>query len=271
MKSMPPEELEKMMSQHPMPGVSKEMMKSQLETISKNPDLLQNAVDRMNSMPPEQREQMLASAGSGQAGAVAPSVPTDPGALSQIFDNPGMMTQVGEMMKNMSDEDLARMHGCSAEEAGTMRQAAEQMAANPELGKQMSDMMKNMPPEQLSKMMEMSRGMRGGGQDGAGGVPTDSAGAMGAMMSDPAMMKAAEDMMKNMSPEALASMARSSGLDVDEDKAKMITKHLPKLMMLMRWFAYTKNAVSSIFSRRGRMVLAVVILGVAMMQHYWWS
>merc|ERR1719343_1605937 len=104
-----------------------------------------------------------------------------------------------------------------------MKKAAQQMASNPEMTKQMTEMMKNMPPEQLQSMMDMSARMRGGGGMGGGGMGGSMGSAAGmpdmdpsAFMSNPEMMKTAEEMMKNMSPETLSAMAKASGMDLSE-------------------------------------------------------
>merc|ERR1712217_55514 len=99
---------------------------------------------------------------------------------------------------------------------------------------------------------------------GLGGL--DQKAAMASMMSDAGMMKATEEMMKNMSPETLASMAKASGLDLDEGKAKMVARFLPWLMRFMRWFGYVKKGWSALFSRKGRLVLAGVVVAIAMLQ-----
>merc|ERR1711920_1646 len=110
-------------------------------------------------------------------------------------------------------------------------------------------------------MMQMSRSM--GGTGGGGGSMPSFGGQSGmdpsAMMSDPDMMKATEQMMSSMSPEMLASMAKASGLDISEDKAKMVAKFLPWMMRLMRWFGHVKKVWSAVWSRNGRIGLAVVV------------
>merc|ERR1712113_58649 len=98
---------------------------------------------------------------------------------------------------------------------------------------------------------------------GDGGMPDPSA-----MMSDPDMMKATEDMMKNMSPEMLASMAKASGMDISEDKAKMVARFLPYMLKLFRVFTYLKKMWSAMWSPKGRVILAVVVLLVAVLQHF---
>jgi len=195
-----------------------------------------------------------------------------------MFESPEVLQQAINMTKNVSNDDMERFNLGSPDQADMMRRAAEQMASNPDLTKQMSEMMKNMPPEQLQSMMDMSAQMRGGG--GPGGMPGgDGPGAGGpglgpggmdpsALMSDPDMLKMTEQMIGNMSPEAMASMARASGLDLSEDKARLVARMLPWLMKLMRWFSYLRKGWSWCWTRNGRIALAVLVLAAAMYQHY---
>merc|ERR1719238_1165043 len=93
------------------------------------------------------------------------------------------------------------------------------------------------------------------------------AAAMDDMMNNPEMMKAAEDMMKNMSPETLSAMAKSQGIDLDENKAAMIGKlmpYAPYLMKAYRGFVNVKKSVTT----NWRGLLAVLILLIAVWQHY---
>lgn len=259
MSKMTPEQLQNMMGNAPLPpGMDPGALKTQMEMLQKNPDMLRTAMDSLKALPPEERKKIIA-----QRGAMGGGGP--PANMSQIFENPEMVQQAMDMTKGMSEEDLKRLN-MSGQDAEMMRKAAEQMTANPDLMKSMSEMMKNMPPEQLESMMNLSAKMRGGG--GPGGM--DGPGAMdpSALLNDPEMMKAAEQMMKSMSPETLASMAKASGVDLSEDKAKMITRFLPYMLKLLQLFGYLKKAWTAMCSARGRVVLAVVVLIFAMLQHY---
>jgi len=263
MSKLTPQELDAMIGSSPLPpGVDPQFMRSQMEHLQKNPDLMKDAMDKLNAISPEERKRMLA----GQASAAGAAMP-DVGRAAAMFDNPDMMQQAVEMTKNMGPEEMKRLNINSTEEADMMRKAAEQMAANPELTKSMTDMMKNMPPEQLQSMMDMSARMRGGGDrsGGAGGAADMDP---SALLSDPDMMKATEEMMKNMSPETLASMARASGLDMSEDKAQVVAKFLPYMLKLMRCFTYLKKLWSAMWSPSGRIAVAVVIVLLAVLQHF---
>jgi len=220
---------------------------------------------KMSEMPEEERKKLLetrtkAMGGGGQAEA-----------MKSMMENPDAMKQVMEMTKNISPEELAKMTGGNPEEAKMMQQAAEEMAKNPELGKQMSDMMKNMDPKEMEKMMEMSKNMRekransGGESNGPLGDTQALGGTMGNMMNDPQMMKAAEDMMKSMKPETLSAMAKSQGMDLDEDKARMMTKMIPWVMKVMRGLAYCKSVLRRP-REHWRVVLGIMIVILAFVQ-----
>jgi len=262
MSSMSSDDMERIMSNTPLPpGIDMDTMKKQMKQMQSNPELLQNALETLQGLPEDERKKMLSKHyESRQSGKAA-----DPEAFSKIFENPDLIQQAVAMTKDMSDDDLKKLNINNVEEADVMRKAAEQMAADPNLVSQMAGMMKSMPPEQLQSMMEMSSQMRNRRGNGAEAAEDPQA-AMSSMMSDPDMMKATEEMMKNISPETLASMARASGLDINEDKAKTMVKFLPFLMRLMRWFGYVKKLCSAMFSRRGRIIIAVVVLAAAMAQ-----
>jgi len=260
MKNMSPEDIAKM-----MPGADPAMVKSRLQ----DPDSFKGAMEKLNSMPEAERKKMLAQAGA-MHGKTGPGGMPD---MSAVLENPEMIQQMAEM--------AGAQEGMDPEQAAMMKQTAEQLKQNPEMAKAMSDMMKNMPPEQMENMMKMSASMKGGGK-GAGGMPGMGAGGgmMGAdggmpgadeFLNNPDMMKAAEDMMKSMSPEMMASMAKSSGIDMDEGKAKMIGKlmpYVPYLFKCMRAFGAVKRGAKGIFSARGRVVIALVVLFGAVYQHY---
>jgi len=266
MKKMSPEDLDRMMKNAPLPpGVDAETMKSRMDAISKNPDMLMTAVNRLKSMPEDQRKKLLetqkAMAGGGAGGM--PSG-TDLSSMAKAFEDPNMMKQVAEMAKSMGVDSSA-----DPGEAEMMRKAAESLSANPELGAQMSNMLKSMPPDQLQKMMEMSSKMKSK-KDAGGGAGCMDAASMDDVMGYPDMMKVAEDMMANMSPETLMAMASSSGIELDEGKAKMIGKLMPLLpyvMKTMHFFGKVKKGVKALFSPRGRIVIAVVVMLAARARH----
>jgi tetratricopeptide (TPR) repeat protein len=240
-----------------MPGTDPKLIRSSLQ----NKDQLKTAMDSFKNMSEEDRKRLMEQSASMQNGGVP-----DMSKMGEMFENPDMIKQMAAMAQNQENVD--------PEQAAMMKNVSEQLEKNPELGKQMSEMMKNMPPEQMQKMMEMSSKMKGGGlqrSKSEGGMPENmDADSLSGFMDDPAMMKAAEDMMKNMSPEMLASMAKSSGVDLDENKAAMLGKmmpYMPYLMRCMRAFSYLRKGWKGLWSKKGRIALAVLVLCIALYQH----
>lgn len=265
MKNVSPEDLQRMMASAPVPaGMDPAEARSRMEAVTKNPEMVKTAVESLKAMPEEQRRSLLESSRSMAGGAGGDAPPMDLSSMSKAFENPEAMKQMAEMARNV--------HGGNTEEAEMMKKAADMLSENPDMATHMSNMMKNMPPDQLQKMMEMSANMRkgGGGMDGASGAgpPANSADAMEAMMNDPDMLKCAEDMMKNMSPETLSSMAKASGIDLDEDKARMLGKFMPYMVKLVRCFGHARKAWRNVWSPKGKVVLAVVVVLIALIQHY---
>ena len=99
-----------------------------------------------------------------------------------------------------------------------------------------SEMFKNMSPEEMDRMMEMASKMQpgmgaatsSGGRAGRAGGASASAGPTGApdmtqameAMKDPATMKMMTEMMKNISPEALASMSSAAGMKMSTEDVR---------------------------------------------------
>eukprot|EP00913_Durusdinium_trenchii_P028735 g26949.t1 len=218
-----------------------------LEAVSKNPEMLKSAMDSFKSMPEEERKKMMAAAQAGM----------NPGSAS--FDSSQMTDAcMQEALKDPAMLKTAMAAAGDGPEADLMKK----MTENPEMMDAMTNMMKNIPPEQMQKMMEMSMKMKS-----SGGDPKDPS----EMLNDPEMMKAAEEMMKNISPEALQSMAKSAGVEVSDSHAKMISKVMPYMMKLLKLWGHIKKMFQAMFSARGRIVLAVVIVLVAVGQHYFFS
>eukprot|EP00931_Biecheleriopsis_adriatica_P117115 TRINITY_DN92664_c0_g1_i1.p1 TRINITY_DN92664_c0_g1~~TRINITY_DN92664_c0_g1_i1.p1 ORF type:complete len:579 (+),score=192.71 TRINITY_DN92664_c0_g1_i1:152-1738(+) len=248
MKNMSPEDMERMLSSSLPPGTDPEEARRKMEAFQKNPDMVKSAMETLQAMPEEERKQMMEMAAAGGGAGMSGGVPD--------------MSKMGDMLKN---PDALKTAMAAAGQAGGTPEAdmMKKMCENPEMMESVTNMMKNMPPEQMQKMMEMSMKMKGDGS----GAPQDPS----AMMNDPEMMKAAEEMMKNISPDMLQSMAKSAGVEVSEGQAKMISKFMPYVLGCMKCWGYVKRPFSAMFSPKGRIVLAVVILLVAVLQHYYWS
>ena len=61
------------------------------------------------------------------------------------------------------------------------------------------------------------------------------------------------------------------GIEVSESHAKMMSKVMPYLMKCLKLWGFIKRIFAAMFSARGRIILAVVILFVAVSQHYLFS
>merc|ERR1719498_530848 len=109
-----------------------------------------------------------------------------------------------------------------------------------------------------SSMRSKSSSSGGSGSASPMDMMNDPA-AMDSFMNDPQMMKAAEDMMKNMDPEMLASMAKAQGMDLPEGQAQMFSKlmpYLPYILRCYRMFGKVRNVGRYIMSPQGRVVTA---------------
>lgn len=240
-------------------------MEKAMEQLSSNPEMLNQATQAMKNLSPEDLERMMQSA------PLPPGVDAET-ARKRMEDRKKMMAAAqgqgsGGMpdMSKMSDvlKDPEMMKtAMAAAGSGPEAEMMKKMTENPEMKDAMTNMMKNMPPDQMQKMMEMSMKMKSGGAD-----PKDPS----QMLNDPEMMKAAEEMMKSISPEALQSMAKSAGIEVSESHAKMMSKVMPYLMKCLKLWGFIKRIFAAMFSARGRIILAVVILFVAVSQHYLFS
>lgn len=67
------------------------------------------------------------------------------------------------------------------------------------------------------------------------------------------------------------AMPPFAGLDMGDDQMKMISRvmqFLPYILMCIKWFGYVRRPFKAICSQSGRVVLAVVVVLFAVLQHY---
>jgi len=227
-------------------------------------------------------------------------------AMDSMAKNPEMLNQASQMMKNMSPEDIARM--CPGQDPEMMKQSLKMMEENPDMIKQSMEAMKAMPEDERRKMLETAKSKRAGGMGGAGGpdmnaafeemsknpemmnqamnmmssmkpedmqkmqemmagADGDPSKAMDMMSENPDMLDQAAKMMQNMNPDDLAKMMPGS----DPNQAKMLSKlmpYLPYLLKCMKIFGYCRRGFKTMFSPKGRIAIAVVVLAAAAAQHY---
>jgi len=178
---------------------------------------------------------------AGPAGGLLPgSSPAE--RMAHLKANPDALKGMGDMMANMTDADFAQMsaNGPPGMPVRLLSTARAPAGANPspqkltpEMARMAGDMFKNMKPEDMEKMMDMASkfggGMLGGagGAGGAGGMPDMETASK--LMSDPDSMKMVGEMMKNISPEALASMSSQMGMKMSPEDAKAMTEQLANM------------------------------------------
>jgi len=147
------------------------MSESEIEHMSQmcgqkfDPAMAKNAAAMMRNMSPEQMTQQMEMAQSMQSGGgeAASNKSAAAGSTMAASGQPQMTAEMaamaGDMMKNISAEDMATMMDMSKtmQQGGqpSMADAAkmtEMMSNNPDMLKNMSKSMQNMDPDQLQKM-----------------------------------------------------------------------------------------------------------------------
>mmetsp|Transcript_40613 Transcript_40613/g.97122 ORF Transcript_40613/g.97122 Transcript_40613/m.97122 type:complete len:387 (+) Transcript_40613:162-1322(+) len=69
MSKLSPEEVERMIEHAPaMPGMDKDQLRSQMDLIKNNPDMIKDAMSALQAMPEDERKKMLARGGGGGGG-----------------------------------------------------------------------------------------------------------------------------------------------------------------------------------------------------------
>jgi hypothetical protein len=104
--------------------------------------------------------------------------------------SPDMLRQAGDMMKNMSPEDMDRMM-------------------------------------EMASSMRGNGGFPGGGAAPGGAMP--GAADLQGMLKNPEAMKMATEMMRNMKPEDLARMSQGAGMNMTPQQAEAVTQQLQSL------------------------------------------
>lgn len=201
---------------------------------------------RVLQVDPRATAEMLEAMCPEELEAMSKMVP----GMDKMQLTPEMAKMAAEMMKGMTDEDIARMQQMAAAMQGTGAAAAVASAPaaaasvaaasgfSPDLASAAAEMMKNMGPEDIARMQEMavkmglgsgsaSGDMAGIAQGLAGGAGADAA--MASMFSNPKAMESAILMMKNMDPEALSSMMISSGMFKDRAQAEVMARQMASM------------------------------------------
>lgn len=165
--------------------------------------VIEEVTDEPEIQPANNSQPAASPVGSGRAEYVS----------EMMKNNPEQARQMMEQMGNLPPEEIqkmASMAGMPGFDASTAQQVAE--------------MMKAMPPEQMQEMAQMAERMHNSGATGAAAGAPGASGAAPAV--DPGM---AADMLQNMSPDQIASMAEAAkssgmmpqGMELDADMIKM--------------------------------------------------
>ncbi|KAF4671679.1 hypothetical protein FOL47_001348 [Perkinsus chesapeaki] len=301
MKDMSPEEVSFMMSGS-APGESAAARKFAERLRNEDPAFVQKMKDMVDSLPQDQVDQIRKAAAGGSASSASASTAGRPGmpptgaaglaeASRMMKENPDVMNQMSDMMAGMSDdqfESMLRMSGMSASAQDTA--AMREMMRNKDMMKAMGDMMKNMSPDQLNAMSEAAKPAKA--SSSASSSSANPAGEEeapadmpkmpehpGDMFKDPKMLKSMEAMINSMPDDVLENLiAQQAGSQAGPDGApsslpKWVTGRRIKfflriIMKLARLVIFIRNLFAAMFSRRGKYIMALLVLLFAIYQQY---
>ncbi|KAF4726061.1 hypothetical protein FOZ63_004282, partial [Perkinsus olseni] len=263
-----------------------------------DPNLVQKMKDMVDSLPQDQVDELRKAAASGTGAppatgsGAAPQVLPAAGsaglaeASRMMQENPDVMNQMSDMMAGMSDEQFDSMlkmsgMGASSQDAAAMRE----MMRNKDMMKAMGDMMKNMSPEQMDAMSQAaassssakpSASAASSSSSAAEGVPPADAPKMpahpGDIFKDPQMLKSMEAMINSMPDDVLENLiAQQAGAQADDGTAppaalpkwlsgRVIKFFLKIIMKLARLVIFIRNLFAAMFSRRGKYIIALLVL-----------
>ncbi|EER18570.1 fk506 binding protein, putative [Perkinsus marinus ATCC 50983] len=303
MKDMTPEEMNELRNVQltgSAPGNSAAARKFAEKLRSEDPEFVERMKDVVGSLPQEQIDQLRKTAASGTAPATtaasssstAPRMPpTGSAGLAEatrmMKENPDVMNQMSDMMAGMSDEQFDSMlkmsgMGASSQDAAAMRD----MMRNKDMMKAMGDMMKNMSPEQMNAMSQASAQTTAPVSNAAGSEGSTAAEVPkmpdhpGDIFKDPRMLKSMEAMISSMPDDVLenliAQQAAGSQAAGPDGKAalprwlsgRVIKFFLRIIMKFARLVIFIRNLFAAMFSRRGKYIIALLVLIFAIYQQY---
>uniref|UniRef100_A0A7S4PHY7 STI1 domain-containing protein n=2 Tax=Guillardia theta TaxID=55529 RepID=A0A7S4PHY7_GUITH len=252
-----------------------EMAKAQVDMMQ-NPSMMQQAQQLMSTLPPEQLQSLMQSSMAASAAFQQPQASSTPAIdrrqleemTEKMRQNPQMMRQAAETMKNMDPEVMANMLAAQSQTMG--------MKITPEMAKMSAEMMSKITPEDMDRLMEnagkMSPGIpnvqaerRAPGQMPE--VTPEMQKQMSEMMKDPEVRKSMTNMMKSMDPE----MMRQMGLNADKEqleKAAAVMENLsPDQMERMMSFAMRIQQAYYFYKRNAWVRYLLLFLLLAFL---WW-
>lgn len=253
------------------------------------PDMLKTASSMIGKMSPEELQNMVKMASSFQGESSPFTSPFDgnfgPGSVPPNL-SPEMLKTAGDMMGKMSPEELQRMF----EMASSLKQDSVPSSSGSSSGRLSSEPgpkfagTRNVPVDRNSVISERSNASGSFSTPGStsqSSFPTsmgDMQEQMRNQMKDPAMQQMFSSMLKNMSPDMMASMSERFGLKLSkEDAAKaqeaMASLSPADLDKMMRWADRIQRGVEGakktknwLLGRPG-MILAICMLLLAIILH----
>jgi tetratricopeptide (TPR) repeat protein len=249
-----------------------------MEGIS--PDMMKTASNMIGNMSPEELQKMVEMATSFQGGAANKNSPLNPSSSTFRNINPSSLPP----------------------------------DVTPDMLKSASDMMSKMPPGELQKMFEMASSLRGNdplnnnisstsrenvgnetssssqpflnsnfpsSSSSQSSFPSSSSGMqeqLRTQMADPAMREMFSSMVKNMSPETMASMSEQFGFKLSKEDAEKAQQAMSSLSpdaldKMMKWADRIQRGVEgakktkNFFLGRSGLILAVFMLILAFFLH----
>ncbi|EFJ52463.1 hypothetical protein VOLCADRAFT_79055 [Volvox carteri f. nagariensis] len=228
-----------------------------LGLLPHNPASLQ----MLSSLDPEKLQEMSRAAGLPPGVTITPEMAKAAAESFKQMSPQEVQEAIQTVSKMQQQQQLASM--------SKMVPGMDKVQLTPEMAKMAAEMMRGMTAEDIARMQEMAAAMHGAGGAGAGAGPGTSSrpaagaapggtglaamggggssdAAMASMLSDPKMMESAVRMMKNMDPEALASMMMSSGMCKDRAQAEAMAHQMSNLSdTQLRMMVKTASVVQS--------------------------
>ncbi|CAK9184647.1 unnamed protein product [Ilex paraguariensis] len=302
---MSPEELQRMVQmassfQGKNPYLGKGSSNSNFDSFSPGlvppdltPDMLKTATDMMSKMPSEELQKMFEMASSVREkapGSASAAAALHSSGLRSDFGTPDMLKTATDMMSKMSSEELQKMF----EMASSVREKVPGSASSSAAAASHSSGLRSDSGLETSETGESfevsgdnfgessSQGFLNSRSAPQSGFPSSSADLQEKMrnqMNDPAMRQMFSSIVKNMSPDMMASMSEQFGLKLSREDAEKAQQAMSSfspdnLDKMMKWVERIQRGVEGarktknwLLGRPG-MILAVCILILAVILHW---
>ncbi|KAF5751673.1 Tetratricopeptide repeat (TPR)-like superfamily protein isoform 1 [Tripterygium wilfordii] len=252
-----------------------------------SPEMFKTASNMIGKMSPEELQKMLQMASSFQGQNSYPTGgPSRPGLVPPEI-TPDMLKAASDMMSKMPSEELQKMYEMASslkgKDAFSTPVASDSNGLSSDTGLRSSEAQENFVANrndagETSSSHTSFSNRRSAPEPSFPASTFDLQEQMRNQMKDPAMRQMFTSMMKNMSPDTMASMSEQFGMKLSrEDAAKaqqamssLSPEHLDKMMCWMeriqRGVEGTRKAKNWLFGRPG-MILAICMLILAIILH----